>query len=252
MVKYGMLIDLRRCTGCRACVQGCKAENNTGKDIFWMYVFKREVGHYPNVNIKTMPRPCQHCDNAPCVKVCPVGARYKSETGAVFTDSERCVGCRYCQVACPYGVNYFNWKHPEANQYFNYQDNEGSDIYGSADIKALAGGAIAPMRNPELDEKAGAENRMVAGGGHNDGVMEKCTFCVQRTDKGLDPACVANCPTFVYTFGDLEDPDSEISKQIAINNTFHLLEHIGTKPSVYYIGSPISRDGIDIGEIQHE
>jgi molybdopterin-containing oxidoreductase family iron-sulfur binding subunit len=215
-----------------------------------MYVFKREVGEYPNVDIKTLPRPCMHCDNAPCVKVCPVGSRYKSETGAVFTDSERCVGCRYCQIACPYGVNYFNWKHPEENQYFNYIEDEGRDIYGSASVKELSDGAISPTRNPVLDEPAGPENLMVAGGGHKDGVIEKCTFCVQRTDKGLDPACVSNCPTFVFTFGDLEDPNSEISKKIASEDTFQLLEHANTKPLVYYKGAPLPHEGINLEEIK--
>lgn len=253
MVKYAMVINLNRCMGCRACVEACKVENNTGRNIFWMYVFKREIGEYPNTDVRFMPRPCMHCDNAPCVKVCPVGARYKSETGAVLTDFDRCVGCRYCQVACPYGVNYFNWKEPVENQYFKWNEGEGEGVYGSGSTKALTNGSIAPYRNPTFDEPHGAEKRKVAGGGHYGGVMEKCTFCVHRTDKGLEPACVANCPAFVYTFGDLDDPNSEVSQLLASKSSFRLLDHAHTHPRVYYIGAPlplehyVSLEGIQYG-----
>ncbi len=105
MTKYGMVIDLDRCTGCRACMVACKVENNTPQANFWMYVFRYEEGEFPNTRVSFMPRPCMHCDNAPCVKVCPVGARYKRLDGLTATDHERCIGCRYCEVACPYGVN---------------------------------------------------------------------------------------------------------------------------------------------------
>lgn len=253
MVKYAMAIDLTRCMGCRACVQACKIENNTGRNIFWMYVFKREIGEYPNTDVKYMPRPCMHCDNAPCVKVCPVGARYKSETAAVLTDFERCVGCRYCQVACPYGVNYFNWKEPADNQYFNYQDGEGEGVYGSSSTKDLADGSISPYRNPILDEPHGAESRVNAGGSHKVGIIEKCTFCVHRTDQGLDPACVTNCPVSVYTFGDLDDPNSEISQLLARKPSFKLLDHVHTHPRVFYIGTPLPAEhNISLEGIQYE
>jgi molybdopterin-containing oxidoreductase family iron-sulfur binding subunit len=101
MARYGMVIDLDRCIGCRACMEACKVENNTPTAIFWMYVFRFEEGEYPNTHVWFLPRPCQHCDNAPCVKVCPVGARFKRYDGLVLTDFERCIGCRYCEVACP-------------------------------------------------------------------------------------------------------------------------------------------------------
>ncbi|MBI2937579.1 MAG: 4Fe-4S dicluster domain-containing protein [Thaumarchaeota archaeon] len=239
MVKYAMAIDLDRCMGCRACMEACKIENNTGRNIFWMFVFKQESGEYPNTTTNYMPRPCMHCDNAPCVKVCPVGARFKSETGAVLTDFDRCVGCRYCEVSCPYGVNYFNWREPADNQYYHWGKGEAEGKYGTADIRTLANGSISPYRNPTLDEPHGAEKRTVAGGGHYVGVIEKCTFCVQRTDKGLDPACVANCPVSVYTFGDLDDPNSSISKLLASRSSFRLLEETNTHPRVYYLGTPM-------------
>jgi len=240
MVKYAMAIDLNRCMGCRACMEACKVENNTGRNMFWMFVFKQEEGEYPNATVRYTPRPCMHCDNAPCVKVCPVGARFKSETGAVLTDYDRCVGCRYCQVSCPYGVNYFNWKEPADNQYYKWSKGEAEGVFGKGDVKSLANGSIAPYRNPTLDEPHGAEGKLVAGGGHYVGVIEKCTFCVQRTDKGLDPACVANCPAFVYTFGDLDDPESKISNLLASKPSSRLLAEANTQPRVYYLGTPMS------------
>ncbi len=135
MVRYGFVVNLKRCTGCKSCMLACKVENNTPKTVFWMYVFKWEEGKYPNVKIKFLPRPCMHCDNPPCVKVCPVGARFKEEEGFVLTDYERCIGCRYCETACPYGVNYFNWKSPTDNQYSDWKGDEGKDVYGTGSIR---------------------------------------------------------------------------------------------------------------------
>lgn len=214
-----MAIDLSRCMGCRACAEACKVENNTPQGSFWMWVFRYEEGTYPNTKIRYMPRPCQHCDNAPCTKVCPVGARFKRDDGAVVTDVDRCIGCRYCEVACPYGVNYFNWKKPSKNQYFDW-GKEG-----------------LPYRNPDHEQKY--DGRLVSGGNHYVGVMGKCTFCVHRVNKGLKPACVANCPVNVFSFGDIDDPDSDVSKAIASKNHFRLQVELGTEPKVYYLGSPL-------------
>lgn len=238
MVRYGYLIDLGRCMGCRACVEACKVENNTPKAAFWMYVFRWEEGKYPNVRVGFLPRPCMHCDNAPCVKVCPVGARYKREDGFVLTDFERCIGCRYCEVACPYGVNVFNWKHPKDGQYYDWKGGEGISLYGKGSVREYVGEAIPPYKNPDLDKKYGQEKRLVAGSGHFIGVIEKCTWCVHRVEKGLEPACVANCPVHALRFGDLDDPNSEVSKFLGDKKSFRLLEEIGTEPRVYYVGSP--------------
>ena len=230
MPRLGMVIDLGKCMGSRACQEACKIENNTGQGVFWMHVFRFERGEYPNARVQFLPRPCQHCDNAPCIKVCPVGARYKEESGPVLTDYDRCIGCRYCEVACPYGVIAFNWKHPEENYYLDWHDK---------DLEPVTHGNIPPYKNPDLDLKHGTPKRLNAGGGHFKGVTEKCTFCVQRRGKGLPPACVANCPVFALQFGDLDDPKSNVSKTLAENPYFRLLEDRGTKPSVYYVnGEP--------------
>ncbi len=227
MPRYGMVIDLDRCTGCRACVIACKVENNTPTAHFWMHVFRFEEGEYPNARVWFLPRPCMHCDNAPCVKVCPVGARYKEANGLTATDWDRCIGCRYCEVACPYGVNYFNWKKPEDNYYLDWDDDE---------LPVVAQGQVPPYANPELNGRYGAEKRHVAGGGRVQGVMEKCTFCIHRVEKGLLPACVANCPPKAMYFGDLDDPESEVSRLLRERPHWRLLEEAGTEPRVYYIG----------------
>ncbi len=229
MPKYGMVIDLDLCFGCRACMVACKIENNTPYSHFWMYVFRLEEGEYPNTEVTFLPRPCMHCDNAPCVKVCPVGARYKEKTGFVGMDWERCIGCRYCEVACPYGVNYFNWGDPKKNQYLDWKD---------ADLKAITNGASPPYANPDLEGRYGENKQKIAGANHLKGVEEKCTFCIHRVEKGLLPACVANCPSFALNFGDLDDPDSNVSKLLEEKPSFRLEEEFNTKPRVYYVGRP--------------
>jgi len=227
MTRYAMAIDLDRCMGCRACMEACKVENGTPKGSFWMYVFRLEEGTYPSSKLSFLPRPCMHCDNAPCVKVCPVGARYKREDGLVATDWARCIGCRYCEVACPYGVNNFNWSDPAEADYLDWNE---------AELPGDGESVIPPWRNPDLDEDSRPENRPIAGGGHSAGVIEKCTFCVQRLEKGLQPACVTNCPVDAFAFGDLDDPDSEVSRKLADKPSFRLLEEAGTEPRVYYVG----------------
>ncbi|MFQ5946172.1 MAG: 4Fe-4S dicluster domain-containing protein [Anaerolineae bacterium] len=235
MPKYGMLVDLDRCTGCRACMEACKVENNTPQAIFWMSVFRFEEGEYPNTRISFLPRPCMHCDNAPCVKVCPTGARYKREDGLVATNVDACIGCRYCAAACPYGVNYFNWREPKANYYLDWSAPE---------VRQVTGGAVPPYKNPDLDRPYGKEQRRIAGGGHRQGVTEKCTFCVQRVEKGLKPACVNICPVFALEFGDLDDPKSAVSKRLAGKHSLRLREDFGTEPRVHYVGKARAETGV--------
>lgn len=235
MTKYVYTIDRNRCLGCRSCVAACKVENNTPEGAFWMHVFQEEEGEYPNVRVRFRARPCQHCNNAPCVKVCPVGARHKRDVGFVLTDFERCIGCRLCQTACPYGVNYFNWEHPDDKQYYDWKKGEGDDINGSGKMRDFIGSSTPPYENPDLDKKYGEDERLVAGGSHYKGVMGKCTWCVHRVEQGKKPACVENCPGYALNFGDIEDPESEVSKLLARRTHYHLLEDLGTKPSVYYL-----------------
>ncbi|MEM4250895.1 MAG: 4Fe-4S dicluster domain-containing protein [Candidatus Bathyarchaeia archaeon] len=206
--KYAYVVDVGKCIGCRNCVGACKKENNTPEGIFWM-----ELLYPTGVDYKFMPRPCMHCDNPPCTKVCPVNARYKRDDGFVLTDFERCIGCRYCQVACPYGVNYFNWKNPK--------ETLNPEAYG-----------------PEsLMNYRDHEGRLTAGGGHSIGVIEKCTWCIHRVEQGkILPACVEVCPAKALHFGDLNDPNSEVSRLLADGKYFRLLEDLGTEPRVFYIG----------------
>lgn len=227
MTRYGMVINLNRCTGCRACMIACKVENNTPEGNYWMYTSRMESGEFPNTELWFLPRPCMHCESPACVTACPVDdARFIREDGIVATNADACIGCRYCHAACPYGVNYFNWKNPEENHYLNWDD---------PDVTAVTGG-ILPYANPSLDEPIEPEGHIIAGGGKQTEVMEKCTFCVHRVTKGMQPACADVCPTSAITFGDLDDPESEVSKLLTENETFRLQEEFGTSPKVFYIG----------------
>jgi len=238
MAQYGMVIDLDRCQGCRACMEACKIENNTTEAVFWMYVFRLEEGEFPDTKIHFLPRPCQHCNNAPCVKVCPTGSRFKREDGLVLTDYERCIGCRYCELACPYGVNYFNWQKPEDAYY-----SEGID-WSDPDLAEVTGGIVPPYKNPDLEGSFGEEERATAGGGQHKGVMEKCTFCVHRLEQSLQPACATTCPVDAIFFGDVDDADSPISAYIRGKTPWRLLEEVGTRPSVMYVGGKHPTNGM--------
>jgi len=218
-----MVIDLDKCTGCQACVVACKVENNVpftepgqaamGRVIAWMDLIATVEGEYPNVRIRYVPRPCMQCDDPPCIKVCPVSATYKNPEGLVAQIYPRCIGCRYCTNACPYTVKYFNWYLPEWPQ--DMQNYLNSDV------------AVRPK-----------------------GVVEKCTFCVQRLQKAQEqaavesrqlregeylPACVESCPSGAMFFGDLDDPNSKVAALVDNARAFRLLEELGTEPKVYYL-----------------
>ena len=246
MARYGMVIDLDRCTGCRTCMEACKTENNTPQGVFWMHVFRFEEGTYPNTRIRFMPRPCMHCENPPCVKACEActakpSPRYKRADGLVATDWEKCIGCRYCDAACPYGVNYFNWKDPKQNYYLNWEAEE---------LKPVTGLAVPAYKNPDLDQPM-KDQRRTAGGGHKVRVIEKCTFCVHRVEKGLTTACAQACSINAIFFGDLDDPKSEVFRLIREKRNFRLREDYGTSPKVFYISSaPLAAGSRQIEKIK--
>ena len=206
MAHFGMVIDTAACIGCHTCAVACKQANNVPVDIWWNKILTdggdavdTARGEYPNCEIGFLPFACQHCENPACVKVCPVGATYKDpETGIVRQDYDKCIGCRMCMAACPYtGVRSFNWEEPKYAIDF-----------------------------PTGDKDAPA---------HQKHTVEKCTFCYQRTSQGEDPACMVLCPGRARFWGDLDDPDSEVSKLIREREYMQLLEDRGTKPSVYYL-----------------
>jgi Fe-S-cluster-containing dehydrogenase component len=221
--RWGMAIDLDRCTGCEGCVVACHAENNVptaepseaakGRAFHWIRVDRYYEGEFPDVKVKYMPVLCQHCDDAPCEPVCPVYATYHNPEGLNVQVYNRCVGTRYCGNNCPYTVRYFNWFEPEWAEPLNL---------------AL---------NPDVAVRMG-------------GVMEKCTFCTQRihrakndareqgramADGDVQPACVQSCPAEAMAFGDLNDPESKVSRMSASGRSTRLLEELGAKPKVFYL-----------------
>jgi len=198
-MKLGMVIDLKRCIGCYACQLSCKAEHGTPPGVFYARVLKKEEGTYPTLRQIFLPVLCNHCEDAPCVDACPTGASFKWEDGIVDIDHDKCVGCKTCMMACPYGNRYYN---DQPQHYF--------------------------PQGPTDYEKA----RM---SGHTTDVVMKCNFCRPRLAEGKLPACVANCPTVARIFGDLDDPTSEVSRLIKERGGFPLHPELGTKPSVYYL-----------------
>ena len=198
MARYGMLIDMSKCVGCMACTIACKVENGTGPGIFWNIVKDQEFGEYPNVKRIFLPIQCAHCDEPPCVDVCPSGASYKRDDGIVLVDYDKCVGCGYCVEACPYGIRYLN-------------KNKGG-YFGSS---------LTPY-----------EEAMYAD--HQIGVAEKCTFCVHRIEKGKLPLCVETCIGKARVFGDLDNPESQISQLIKLKKGKQLREELKTGPCIYY------------------
>ncbi len=199
MKRLGMVIDLKKCIGCHTCTIACKLDNGTRPGIFWNLVIDQEVGTYPAVQRRFIPRPCMHCKNAPCVEVCPAEASYQRPDGIVLVDENKCLGCKQCLLACPYGARYLN---------------EGKGGYFQA--------GLTPT------EKVLYQGRQY-------GVVEKCTLCVGKVDKGEEPACVRACPLQARTFGDLNDPDSEVAKLKTSRGCFQILPELGTEPSVYYL-----------------
>lgn len=221
--RWGMVIDLDRCTGCQACVVACHAENNIpvvgeaeaayGRSMHWIRIERYWEGEYPRIKARFMPILCQQCTEAPCEPVCPVFATYHSEEGLNAQIYNRCIGTRYCGNACPYKVRVFNWFDPEFPE------------------------PLAEQLNPDVTVRSR-------------GVIEKCTFCVQRirrseevahvesrpvVDGEIQPACVQTCPSNALVFGDFNDPDSRVSQLTRSRRSFRLLDQLGTAPAVIYL-----------------
>jgi molybdopterin-containing oxidoreductase family iron-sulfur binding subunit len=218
-----MVIDLDRCTGCEACVVACHAENNIatagpdqaarGRAMHWIRVERYWEGEFPNARIHFQPVLCQQCDDAPCEPVCPTFASYHTPEGLNAQVYNRCIGTRFCANACPYEVRFLNFFNPEWERPFHLQ------------------------LNPDVSVRSV-------------GIMEKCTFCVQRIraaeiqaesekrelkDGEFNPACVQSCAPKAMVFGDLNDPNSEVSRLARSNRSTKLLAELGTKPNVNYL-----------------
>jgi molybdopterin-containing oxidoreductase family iron-sulfur binding subunit len=215
-VHFAYALDISRCIGCRRCVYACVAENNQSRDpqIHWIRVFsmEKEKGvdfthadpyynppEVPEEGHFYVPVGCQQCENPPCTKVCPTGATWAEKDGIVVIDYDWCIGCRYCMAACPYGARHFNWKAPtipenEINPHTHYLGNRP---------------------RPK-------------------GVVEKCTFCIQRSREGRYPACVEVCPVGARKFGNILDPNSEIRYIIEHKRVLVLKEELNTVPRFFY------------------
>ena len=221
---WTMTIDLDRCTGCGACVTACQAENNIpivgedalarGREMQWIRIEKYWEGDFPDVKLRFIPMLCQHCDAAPCETVCPVSATYHNQDGLNAQVYNRCIGTRSCAVYCPYEVRYFNY------------NNHHWDA------------PLEQQLNPDVSVR-------------EKGVMEKCSFCIQRIRQAKDvakdeggrrvqdgevqPACVQTCPTEAMAFGDRNDPESRVSQIMSDERAYHVLEDLNTAPSVVYL-----------------
>ena len=221
--QWAMAIDLDRCTGCEGCVVACAAENNVpltspeqaaqGRMKHWIRIDRYYEGTFPDIKVKYRPVMCQQCDNAPCEPVCPVYATYQNEEGLNVQVYNRCIGTRYCANNCPYTVRYFNYEEPVWPEPLELQ------------------------HNPDVSIRPG-------------GVMEKCTFCTQRIQRGkleakeegrepadgeIQPACVQGCQAEAMVFGDISDPDSKVSQWAGSGRSTQLLDELGTKPRVFYL-----------------
>ena len=216
---YGMVIDTRRCVGCKACVLACKAENHTPPGVSYTVVIDQILENRPNDKPTFMTKPCFHCEIPACVDMCPVSATFKREQdGIVVVDYDRCIGCRYCMTACPYSARWFDFgeNYPALAEHTAYA-NAPSPEYNQ-------------FRKREKDESP-------------IGNVRKCTFCLHLQDaegkynkeEGRWPACAKTCTGHAIHFGDFNDPNSEVSRLLRERQYMRLKEELGTSPNVYYL-----------------
>jgi molybdopterin-containing oxidoreductase family iron-sulfur binding subunit len=217
--RYGMVVDTRRCVGCKACMVACKAENKTPPGVSYTVVVENGFGERPGDRPLFLTKPCFHCDEPPCVAVCPVGATFKrKQDGIVVVDYDRCIGCRYCIVACPYQARYFDFgeNYPAIAEKTPYADVPSPEYRQFRKREADA----SPIGN-----------------------VRKCTFCLHLQDAegkydkaaGRWPACAKTCTGKAIFFGDFNDPDSDVSRLLAQRQPVRLKEELGTEPNVYYL-----------------
>lgn len=211
MTRWAMVADLRRCVGCQTCTAACKHANATPPGVQWRRVLDIEMGEFPDVQRAFVPMGCQHCDEPACLPVCPTTATRKRADGIVTIDYDLCIGCAYCTVACPYQARF---KTP-------------AGVFAYGDHPTLA---------EEWRDDPSARS-----------VATKCTFCVDRIDAGLEkgqkpgvdpeatPACVNACIAEALAFGDIEDPQSNVSQLLARNEHFRINEELGTGPGFFYL-----------------
>jgi len=207
--RWGMVIDLQKCVGCDSCTVACKAENRTPPGVSYNVVMEEEHGEFPNVSRTNVPRPCMQCEEPPCVQVCPVSATYKMDNGVVNIDYDRCIGCRYCMIACPYGARYFDFGE-------NYDDEVEE-----------AGEITSPEYGVDRGKREDGESPI--------GNVRKCSFCTHRLERGEEPACVETCVGDARNMGDLNDSDSDVAEMADSTRAFQLKESEGTDPNVYYL-----------------
>jgi molybdopterin-containing oxidoreductase family iron-sulfur binding subunit len=217
---WGMVIDLRKCVGCKACTIACVAENKLPPGVVYRPVIEEEFGSYPNVGRRFLPRPCMQCEYPPCVEVCPVGATEKLADGIVDIDYDECIGCRYCVTACPYGSRVFDAGH----YYVDVDDTLEESLVGT-DAQNYES---ASTYEYDVHRKRKPDSSPI-------GNVRKCHFCRHRLNKGLLPECVTTCIGGATYIGDLNDPKSLVAELRTKPNVMRLKEEMGTQPSVYYL-----------------
>jgi molybdopterin-containing oxidoreductase family iron-sulfur binding subunit len=221
--RWIMVIDTRKCVGCHACTIACVAENNLPPGVVYRPVLTEEFGEFPNVQLRFTPRPCMQCDEPPCVPVCPVSATWKRPDGIVAIDYDKCIGCRYCVTACPYGARTADFGESYVAEVAD----------GAEETETVVFGAQAPWMEQPSHEYGKAWPRE----SHRspEGNVRKCHFCLHRLEVGQLPKCATSCIGRATYFGDTNDPDSLVTELITEYNVQTLLPQHGTRPRVYYI-----------------